>query len=108
MQICLDLRRRCVLSAAKRAYTQAVNQALRAVTVDAQLEARIQILKRALEDMDLAGLRGRYPELAGGRDAQACLCSKGDTGIALLLGGREVATLQDGRYEGKDEGIVTE
>ena len=84
MDISLDVSRHCVLSAAKRAYSQAVNQALREPDIDPELEARIEVLKTALEHMDLAGLRGKYPELAGGHDPDLRL-QRDDLGKTKIL-----------------------
>ena len=79
-----------MLSAAKRAYSQAVNQALNGSEIDPQLEARIEVLKKALQDMDLAGLRGQYPELAGGTKADVRLYKDTQGRLSLLLQGQEV------------------
>ena len=93
MDIFLDVSKRCVLSAAKRAYDQSVNQALRGSQVDPELEARIELLQTALEDMDLAELRGQYSELAGGSDADVRLHQDAQGRISLLLQGKEVLAI---------------
>jgi hypothetical protein len=95
MDIPLDVSKHCVLSAAKRAYSQAVNQALRDSDSDSELEAKIEILKTALETMDLAGLRGKYPELAGGSDADVRLQSDEQGRISLLLQGRTLTSVPE-------------
>jgi len=93
MDISLDVSRHCVLSTAKRVYSQAVNQALRDPDIDPELEARIEVLKTALEHMDLAGLRGKYPELAGGYDADVRLQKDAQGRLSLLLRGKEVQAI---------------
>ena len=70
-------------------YCQAVNHALGGSAIDHDLEAQIEVLKKALEDMDLAGLRGQYPELAGGSDADVRLHKDIQGRLSLLLQGRK-------------------
>ncbi|WP_027371448.1 hypothetical protein [Desulfovermiculus halophilus] len=91
MQIRLNVSRHCVHTAAKRAYTRAVNQALKGPqSNDPELEARIEVLKTALEEMDLAVLRGKHPELAGGSDVDVRLHKDEQGRLSLLLQGQEV------------------
>ena len=95
-QIRLDLRKRCVLTAAKRAYTQAVNQALKKAQMDdPELEKRIETLQIALEAMDLASLRGKYPELAGGQDVDVRLQKDAQGRVSLLLQGHELTSVSE-------------
>ncbi len=65
-EIRLDLRRHCVETEIKRRYHLALGAYFRPGADRAQLEARIGLLKRALEGFDFPGLRGRHPELCGG------------------------------------------
>jgi hypothetical protein len=94
MQVSLDVSKHCVLSAAKRAYTRAVNQALKGPqSNDPELEARIEVLKTVLEEMDLAALRGKHPELAGGSDVDVRLHKDEQGAITLLLQGQVLKTI---------------
>jgi hypothetical protein len=94
MEILLDLHKRCVVSAVKRAYSQAVNQALAESDMDPELETKIEILKTVLEDVDLVNLRGQCPELAGGSDVDVRLEMDESGCIRLVLQGQTVKILQ--------------
>ena len=95
MDIPLDVSKHCVLSAAKRAYSQAVNQALRGSDISPEMEARIEVLKTALKNMDLAGLRGKYQELAGGSIADVRLQKDEHGRISLLLQGHKLTSIPE-------------
>jgi hypothetical protein len=99
MQIHLNVSRHCVLTAVKRAYTQAVNLALKGSNIDdPELETRIETLKTALKEMDLAALRGKYPELAGGSDVDVRLHKDEQATITLLLQGHTRMTISGEHY----------
>ncbi len=66
MEIRLDLSRHCVETEIKRRYHLALGAYFRPGADRAELEARIGLLKQALEEFDFAGLRGRHPDLCGG------------------------------------------
>lgn len=61
----LDLSKRCVRTEIRRTYNQAVNDFFGSEENEG-LATRIEFLKAVLEQVDLEGLRGRFPDLAAG------------------------------------------
>lgn len=85
----LDLRKRCILTEITRIYNQAVNDCFQA-QVKTEIEETIALTKAVLEQVDLVGLRGEFPELAGGSRSRVRLECLGTGEMRLLIQGRVI------------------
>ena len=66
MKIDLNLHRHCIETETKRLYNQALSTYFHPDSDKDTLEKTINILERALKNLDFRKLRSRYPELSGG------------------------------------------
>ncbi|MCP3922448.1 MAG: hypothetical protein GY714_07680 [Desulfobacterales bacterium] len=72
MEIELNLRHRCIESAIKKEYNQAMSDYFKR-SGHSILEEKIDLCKRALETLDFKNLRVTYSELCSGADAEVIL-----------------------------------
>ena len=86
----LQLDRRCIATEAKRVYEISLGQYFRAPG-SSELEARIELLRRLLEEVDLPALRAAYPELRGGGDSVVRILRQGDE-LRIEVDGRTLHT----------------
>ena len=87
----LDLSRHCVETAVRRAYNRAISEYFKPGGATAEREGRIDLLESALSGLDLGGLRGRDPALAGGFDGEVVLGRDPAGRLTLRVDGRPVA-----------------
>jgi len=85
MEIALDLQSHCIETEIKRLYEHSVRRYFQPDADEAALEARIELLKKALEHFDFRGLRSRYPELCGHTDAGVVLYSDSDDVLKIRI-----------------------
>ena len=85
MDIQLNLSRHCIETEVKRQYNKAVSAYFKAGAKEKQrLESIIEVMRRALENLDFSHLRTRYPPLAGGTDRHIILsCQNENMTIAI-------------------------
>ncbi|MCF8029683.1 MAG: hypothetical protein K9K39_02175 [Desulfohalobiaceae bacterium] len=86
----LQLDRRCIATEAKRVYEISLGQYFRSPG-SSELEARIELLRRLLEEVDLPALRAAYPELRGGGDSVVRILRQGDE-LSIEAEGRTLHT----------------
>jgi hypothetical protein len=86
LEIRLDLRRHCVQTEIKRLYNLALGAYFKPGADKSGLEARIGLLKQALEGFDFPALRGRYPGLCGGGSQPVVLFEEPDGVVRLRVG----------------------
>lgn len=87
MEIQLDVRRHCIETEIKKLYNAALGVYFRPGADKAGLEARIDLLKLALDAFDFPGLRGRCPDLCGGSSQVVVLLKGPEGGPQLRVGG---------------------
>jgi hypothetical protein len=90
VEIRLDLSKHCVETEIRRRYNRALSDYFKSGADRQALEAKIELLQHALENLDFYFLRSRYPALAGGSDAEVDLCGEGEVGLAVLINGSAV------------------
>lgn len=74
VEIPLDLSRHCIQTELRRQHNRAVSQYFRAGPAERlRLEPLVEALGKALETLDFAQLRTRYPALSGGSDMEVRL-----------------------------------
>ncbi|GAB6097534.1 hypothetical protein JCM14469_37880 [Desulfatiferula olefinivorans] len=88
MDIRLDLTHHCIATETKKRYNRALSDYFRHKGDAKRLEAEIECLKTALEQLDFPGLRNHCSELAGHSDAVIILSCRPDGGLALTVDGR--------------------
>lgn len=86
MEIKLNLKKHCVQTECKRQYEQALSRYFKTKGQDAGLESVIELLQRALAELDFGRLRSRYPALAGGTDESVVLTEKAGTPCLAING----------------------
>ncbi|MFP4672102.1 MAG: hypothetical protein ACLFMR_06010 [Desulfohalobiaceae bacterium] len=84
MKIHLDLQKRCIVSEIKRQYELALQQALRARQASREQELKAEALRQIQERADLAGLRGKHPELQPGSRHEVLLKVDEESGRCRL------------------------
>ncbi len=83
----LDLSRHCIETEIRRQYNRALSSYFRANAQDkVAIEARLTMIRLALEGFDFGALRSLHPRLAGGTDVPVILTLK-DGVPALLMDG---------------------
>jgi hypothetical protein len=100
-QIHLDLRRHCIETEIKKLHDSAVGAYFKAGADKPALEARIELLKLALEAFDFPALRSRYPELCGGSSSAALLFLNPQGNPQLRLGSALIGTAPETRARAK-------
>ena len=69
----LDLQRHCIETDIKRQYNRYLSQYFQSLEDRDSIEQRISLLKYALETLDFAQLRNKYPALSGHTDYKVFL-----------------------------------
>ncbi len=87
----LDLSRHCIETAVRRAYNRAISDYFKPGGATAEREGRIDLLESALSGLDLGGLRGRDPALAGGFSGEVVLGRDSAGRLTIRVDGRPVA-----------------
>ena len=85
-EIHLDVRRHCVETEIKNLYNLALGAYFKSDADKPELEARIGLLKLALEGFDFPGLRGRHPDLCGGSSQPVMLFEEPEGEPQLRVG----------------------
>lgn len=93
MQIHLDLRDHCIATEMKKRYNQCLSHYFKRKGNTALLEAEIECLKHALENLDFPGLRSRYPDLSGHKEVGVMLSCTQEYGLSLTLDGNSLDLL---------------
>jgi hypothetical protein len=88
--IALDLSRHCIQTAVRRRYETLVAAYFKTESGQGDLEMQIGLLQQALETLDFAVLRSRWPELAGGRAVKVAM-GRSAGGIVIHTGGGTIA-----------------
>ncbi len=81
--ITLDLGRHCIATEVKRLHNRCISDCLKGRGETTVLEARLSLLTRALDELDLPRLRGIYPALSG-VDAVTVVLEESDEGALSL------------------------
>jgi hypothetical protein len=85
-EIHLDLRRHCVETEIKKLYNLALAGYFKPGCDRPELEARIGLLKLALENFDFPGLRSRHSDLCGGSSQRVVLFEEPEGEPQLRVG----------------------
>jgi len=90
VDLTLNLKKHCIASEIKKLYNKSVSTYLKksknnSYETDPGLEATIELLKKALEQLDLPGLRNRYPVLAGKTDTLVTIGLNNDQELSLTI-----------------------
>jgi hypothetical protein len=85
MDIRLDLSRHCIETEIKKQYNKAVAAYFKGgMEEKRRQEPTIEVMSRALENLNFSHLRTQYPPLAGGTDRDVILtCEKEDLMITI-------------------------
>jgi len=87
----LDLSEHCIQTEIKRRYNRSISRYFKLEKEDPQLEADIEVLKTALENLDFPHLRSAHAALAGGQGDPVVELAAGDAGgVVVRLDGRTV------------------
>ena len=78
-QLTLDLSRHCIQTATRRCYEQRMAQYFRSEASRDALAQEIDLLQRALENLDFGALRSRWPALAGGMPVSIIMKAVGES-----------------------------
>jgi hypothetical protein len=95
-RLTLDLSRHCIQTATRRCYEQRMAQYFRSEASRNALGQEIDLLQRALETLDFAALRSRWPALAGGMPVSIIMKAVGERIEIELEGVTITAPLRQG------------
>ena len=101
-EIQIDLRRHCVETEIKKLYNFALGAYFRPGADKPGLEARIGLLKLALEGFDFPALRGRYPGLCGGSSQPVFLFEDPEGVPRMRVGELPVDTAGETGHQSKE------
>ena len=85
-EIELDLGRHCIETATRRRYNRLLSEYFRGRQGDPELEARLELLQKALTDLDFPSLRAAYKELCGNTAARVVLTAVGGRPVVSIDG----------------------
>ena len=89
-EIELDLKTRCIETAAKRSYNRLLSEYFRTKGADRDTEKKLALLQKALSTFDFPYLRSTYKELAGNSDARIVLADTEDHLPGIIIDGRPI------------------
>ncbi len=85
IQIPLDLTTHCIQTETRRVHERLVRACFTFHDIDKSTEAKLELLKQALETFDFQKLRAEYPELAGGSENAVSLAIDGSGQIVIMI-----------------------
>ncbi len=86
MDIKLNLTKHCIETEIKKLHNWTVSQYFKSNQGRAEIEERIELLQKALQELNWGELRSRYVELAGHNDDSVILSKKNNTLIISING----------------------
>ena len=89
----LDLSKHCIETEIKKVYNQSVFRYFKAGSDKNQLENQIDILKKAMEQVDFAGLRRVYPELEGHNHSEVFLSKDAENRMVITINDQKIEPL---------------
>lgn len=95
MEIELNLKNHCIASEIKKLYNRSVSTYLKKAHYlkpddTVPVEETIELLKKALETLDLPGLRNKHPVLAGKTDTPVMLGMSYNLGLYISIDNKKV------------------
>lgn len=89
MDIKLDLNKHCIETEIKRLHNRIISQYFKSNGNKAKLEERLELLQKALEELNFGKLRSTYVELAGHNNDVITL-SKEENQLVIRINGIKV------------------
>jgi len=86
----LDLQRHCIETDIRRKYNRHLSQYFQSPEDRDSIEQRIALLKHALETLDFAQLRNKYPALSGHTDHKVFLSRVDSKTVSIHIGTKQV------------------
>ena len=89
LKIQLDLSEHCIETEIKRHHNRAISEYFKAEKDKRLIEKTIELTRQALETLDFARLRSKYPQLNGNTNQQIVL-SMDDYRFSIAIDGRAI------------------
>ncbi len=98
MELRLNLKNHCIASEVKNLYNKSVSMYLKksqnkSFIADPELENKIELLKKALEQLDFPGLRNRYPILTGKTDSCVIVSTDSKRSLSVSIDNQKIKLL---------------
>ena len=92
MKIALNLNKHCIQTEIKRQYNKLISKYFKSDQSENRdmIGTKIDLLQRALENLDFGLLRSKYPELNGGGSDDIVLLSRVDKQLIIQINGRAI------------------